>query len=393
MPGSAGPQLVERLLDSVGHLRACSRPGTSRRPAAGRRRRSTTASPISGWWSDLDVRHIAEPQPRRRSLDGHLAQLPRARRSCRSTLRTCSRCWGVSMNPPVPGVEPSRKLSGDTDLRVAGGLDDLAQRDVPVAQPLGVDLDLELPVALAPDRHVRHAGHAHQARPERPARDHGLLDRRERCPRRAPIISTRLDEDSGWSIVGGFGDVRQRVRLGEALLDELAGAVDVGARLEDEHDRRQAGNATRSGSRRRPRTPLSRSASSGTVISCSTSSADSPSASVWISAYGGVNSGRTSTGASRSCATPTHHHSHRDRRRPAAGNAGSTGRSRGSSLASLLGFAFTTTVLVVRRPALGLVRRPCPCREPGACTSRARSFFLALRHGQAADLRDRADRS
>src|SRR5919106_7100650 len=54
-----------------------------------------------------------------------------------------------------------------------------------------------------------------------------------------------------------------------------------------------------------PATPLRRSASSGTVMSCSTSSADKPSASVWISTYGGVNSGSVSTGASRSCATPT----------------------------------------------------------------------------------------
>src|SRR5918999_3071766 len=54
-----------------------------------------------------------------------------------------------------------------------------------------------------------------------------------------------------------------------------------------------------------PSTPFSRSASIGTVTSCSTSSADRPSASVWISTYGGVNSGSVSTGALRSCATPT----------------------------------------------------------------------------------------
>ena len=46
-----------------------------------------------------------------------------------------------------------------------------------------------------------------------------------------------------------------------------------------------------------PSTPFNRSASSGTVMSCSTSSADRPSASVWISAYGGVNSGSTSIGS------------------------------------------------------------------------------------------------
>ena len=43
-----------------------------------------------------------------------------------------------------------------------------------------------------------------------------------------------------------------------------------------------------------PSTPLSRSSSRGTVISCSTSSAERPSASVWTSAYGGLNSGNAS---------------------------------------------------------------------------------------------------
>jgi hypothetical protein len=44
----------------------------------------------------------------------------------------------------------------------------------------------------------------------------------------------------------------------------------------------------------------------GTVMSCSTSSAESPRASVWISTYGGVNSGRRSTGVSRSCVIPAY---------------------------------------------------------------------------------------
>src|SRR5215208_4553303 len=51
--------------------------------------------------------------------------------------------------------------------------------------------------------------------------------------------------------------------------------------------------------------PFSRSASSGTVIISSTSFAESPRDSVWTSTYGGVNSGRTSTGAFRSCTIPT----------------------------------------------------------------------------------------
>src|SRR5215213_6229155 len=54
-----------------------------------------------------------------------------------------------------------------------------------------------------------------------------------------------------------------------------------------------------------PSMPFSRSASSGTVIISSTSLAESPRDSVWTSTYGGVNSGRTSTGALRSCTIPT----------------------------------------------------------------------------------------
>ena len=53
-----------------------------------------------------------------------------------------------------------------------------------------------------------------------------------------------------------------------------------------------------------PWTPLRRSASRGAVISCSTPSADSPSASVCTSTYGGLTSGSTSTGALRRPTTP-----------------------------------------------------------------------------------------
>jgi hypothetical protein len=50
-------------------------------------------------------------------------------------------------------------------------------------------------------------------------------------------------------------------------------------------------------------TPFS-ACSIGTVTRSSTSVAESPSASVWISTFGGANSGNTSTGMPRSCWTP-----------------------------------------------------------------------------------------
>ena len=53
-----------------------------------------------------------------------------------------------------------------------------------------------------------------------------------------------------------------------------------------------------------PLTPLRRSCSSGTVMSCSTSAAESPSASVCTWTEGCEYSGRTSTGAFRSSTTP-----------------------------------------------------------------------------------------
>ncbi len=51
-------------------------------------------------------------------------------------------------------------------------------------------------------------------------------------------------------------------------------------------------------------TPSSRSCSIGTVISCSTSSADRPSASIWTCTVVGPNSGSVSTSAWRSDQTP-----------------------------------------------------------------------------------------
>src|SRR5262245_24503782 len=52
-------------------------------------------------------------------------------------------------------------------------------------------------------------------------------------------------------------------------------------------------------------TPLSKSCSIGTVINCSTSSAERPRASVWTSTYGGVNSGKTSVDMAGSWMMPT----------------------------------------------------------------------------------------
>ena len=203
----------------------------------------TTASPMSGWWSTTTWRRRRGAACRRCPSTG---TWPSSAGSaiCSSRCRTCSRCCGVSMKPPVPGVDASRKVSGETTARCRRS-DDLLQRDALLAQALRVDQHLELPFALAQDRHVGDAGDAHQARPDGPPGEDGLLDQRQLVRGDRPTIITRLDEESGWSIIGGFGHVRQRVRLGQPLLHDLAGPIDVGAGLEDQDDGRQPGDRLR----------------------------------------------------------------------------------------------------------------------------------------------------
>jgi hypothetical protein len=119
----------------------------------------------------------------------------------------------------------------------------------------------------------------------------------------SPTIMTRLVDDSGWSIWGGL-DTRGRacawVRRSCTTCRARSRSV-PGSKISSTRDSpgRDSDRVVSSQA-----TPLSRSCSRGTVMSCSTSAADSPSASVWISTVGGENSGSTSTGRSRSCVAP-----------------------------------------------------------------------------------------
>ena len=120
----------------------------------------------------------------------------------------------------------------------------------------------------------------------------------------SPIIMTRLCEESGWIICGGL----ETFGLACAWVSCSCTSCRASMMSVPGSKSRTIDDSPGTDSERRtltPAVPLSRSASSGTVTSCSTSSADSPSASVWTSTYGGVNSGRTSTGASRSCVKPS----------------------------------------------------------------------------------------
>ena len=90
-----------------------------------------------------------------------------------------------------------------------------------------------------------------------------------------PIMTTRLADDEWLQQRRRLRHVGEGVSLRGALLDQLTAPVDVGAGLEDHHDRGQPGQRS-DRITSTPSTPLSRSCSRGTVINCSTSSAERP---------------------------------------------------------------------------------------------------------------------
>ena len=110
----------------------------------------------------------------------------------------------------------------------------------------------------------------------------------------SPIIITRLSDDSGWTIAGAretlgspWAWVRRSWTTWRAWKRSVpsSNSITTDERPGIDSDRISLSHAT----------PFNRSASSGTVISCSTSAADRPRASVWTSTIGGRNSGRVST--------------------------------------------------------------------------------------------------
>ena len=258
----------------------------------------------------------------------------------------------------------------------------------PVAQLLRVDLHLELLVALPQIATLATPGHAHQPRAQRPARDHGLLDRRERLRREADHQHAarrgeRLQQRRR------PGDVRERVRLGQALLDELAGAVDVGARLEDEHDRRQAGQRLGADDLHAldavEQVRLERNGDQ--LLDLVGRQAER----LGLDLHVGRRELRQHVDrrvAQLHDAYDHHAHRHADDQQPET--QARSGRLRGSSLRPpRLGHHRDRLARAPPSPRLGPYH-PCPCREPGACTLRA-SAFASPCNGQAADLRDRAD--
>ena len=296
-PGEARAASASSASSTPRSRRACRRPGTSRRPGSRPRRaaRSTTASPMSGWWSSTTSATSPSVQRRvaRRLVD----------RDLREVLGVADRAGVLHAEALVGRVDEAagarrRRLEEGQrrdPQRVAGGLMTCSRVTSLSRSRSGSTCTWSWRSRWPQIDDVRHARHAQQPRAgssSGPARD---LDRRQLLRRRATIImhparrrqrlehlrrlATRSAARAAW--------VRRSCTTWRARKRSVPGSKTITI------DDRPGPTAT--GSCRARPTPLSRSGSSGTVISCSTSSADRPSASVWTSTFGGVNSGSVST--------------------------------------------------------------------------------------------------
>jgi hypothetical protein len=124
--------------------------------------------------------------------------------------------------------------------RIAGSGAQLGQGDAGGAQPVGVDQDLELAVALAPHRDIGDAGDSHQMRADRPAHQFGKLHLVELGGRYADLHrpAGRGERRHHHRLARGGGQAWLDLR--HPLADDLARAHDIAAALEQDLDRRQA---------------------------------------------------------------------------------------------------------------------------------------------------------
>jgi hypothetical protein len=219
------------------------------------------------------------------------------------TWRIPSRWLGVSMNPPVPGVEASRKVKGDTH-RALPVVSTTWLRVTPCSRSRSGSACTwswrsrwpQMATLATPGTPINRGRIVQRASTDSSIGDSSLDD--------SPTIMTRLVDDRGWSICGGLDTwgracawVRRSCTTWRACSRSVPGSKISSIRDSPGIDSERIVSSQA--------TPLSRSCSSGTVMSCSTSAVDSPSASVWISTVGGENSGRTSTGRSRSWVAPS----------------------------------------------------------------------------------------
>ncbi|MDQ0820933.1 hypothetical protein QFZ69_001812 [Arthrobacter sp. V1I7] len=212
------------------------------------------------------------------------------------------RWLGDSTKPPVPGVEASRKVNGETQTALPVVLM-ICSRVIPLSRNwVGVTSTCsccsrwpQMDTFATPAMPISRGLIFHRARTD--------ISMPESCLEFNRTISTRLVEDIGCMRSGGVET------LGRACACVIRSATSWRARrrsvpgsktssIDDspgtDFDRISSSHAT----------PLRRSASIGEVMSCSISTADRPKASVWISTCAGANSGMVSTAMCGTLTTP-----------------------------------------------------------------------------------------
>ncbi len=130
---------------------------------------------------------------------------------------------------------------------VAGGPDDLVERDVRVVETLRVDQDLQLPVTEPPGRDVRDPFDPEQSRGDHPLGQDGHLDRRELVRRQLHHRDTarRGDGLDHLRRLRNLRETRGRDGLGQTLTDDLARVEHAGPGLEGHDHRREPGQRDR----------------------------------------------------------------------------------------------------------------------------------------------------
>ncbi len=204
----------------------------------------------------LDDQHQARPavdhgiaDGRRKSFDDrrNIADAQRGSVPCRhhDRFEVANRRHRGAMGdrqPLIRRVEESACLQRDA---FAGGLHDVVNGERVRAEALRIDEDLQLPIALPPDRDVGDTGNRHQSRPDRPLRQRRQLDLRQRVRGDAHLhdATERRQRREHHRCAGDARKLRSGAR--QPFLHHLARGHHVARRIEDEHDLREAENGLR----------------------------------------------------------------------------------------------------------------------------------------------------
>ena len=283
-PFSAGLEVVERLLDVAGDFQGVARrlllddqeqAGAVVDHGVADRRRE----------ADLDLGDVAQPRAARRCGRRRCISARSSGVSIGERWRTAIRWLGVSTNPPAPTAEASV-----TALTTVSSVTPL------VRSRSGSTSTWYCRVALAPDRDVRHAGDRHQPGADRPLRQERQVHLRERLRRHADLEQPagrrqRREDHRLPAPPPGSRDASTESRSCTTCRGAIRSVPSLRIRTTDDSPSTDFDRIVFS-----PVVPFS-AFSSGTLTRLSTSSVDSPGASVWTSTSGGANSGKTSSGA------------------------------------------------------------------------------------------------